>query len=102
MLWSRFADQRYTDGIAADETLYDALWGGLELAWQRTVQAVPLDRPALSGRRRPRPCLPRRGARRSFLEGRGSSVWRASGSGSSVLTRRLRRPGLGLRVEHRR
>ena len=29
------------------ETLYDALWGGLGLAWQRTVQAVPPDRPVL-------------------------------------------------------
>ena len=47
LLWSRFPDQRYTDSTAVDETLYDALWDGLELAWQRTVQAVPLDRPVL-------------------------------------------------------
>ena len=47
LLWSRFPDQRYTDSTAVDETLYDALWDGLELAWQRTVQAVPPDRPVL-------------------------------------------------------
>ena len=47
LLWSRFPDQRYTDSTAVDERLYDALWDGLELAWQRTVQAVPLDRPVL-------------------------------------------------------
>ena len=47
LLWSRFPDQRYTDSTAVDETLYDAPWDGLELAWQRTVQAVPLDRPVL-------------------------------------------------------
>ena len=47
LLWSRFPDQRYTDSTAVDETLYDALWDGLELVWQRTVQAVPLDRPVL-------------------------------------------------------
>ena len=38
---------RYTDSTAVDETLYDALWDGLELVWQRTVQAVPPDRPVL-------------------------------------------------------
>ena len=47
LLWSRFPDQRYTDSTAVDEILYDALWDGLELAWQRTVQAVPPDRPVL-------------------------------------------------------
>ena len=47
LLWSRFPDQRYTDSIAVDEKLYDALWDGLELVWQRTVQAVPPDRPIL-------------------------------------------------------
>jgi hypothetical protein len=47
LLWSRFPDQRYTDSTAVDETLYDALWDGLELPWQRTVQAVPPDRPVL-------------------------------------------------------
>ena len=47
LLWSRFPDQRYTDSTAVDETLYDALWDGLELVWQRTVQAVPPDRPVL-------------------------------------------------------
>ena len=47
LLWSRFPDQRYTDSTAVDETLYDALWDGLELAWQRTVQAVPPDRRVL-------------------------------------------------------
>ena len=47
LLWSRFPDQRYTDSTAVDETLYDALWDGLELVWQRTVQAVPPDRPML-------------------------------------------------------
>ena len=31
LLWSRFPDQRYTDSTAVDETLYDALWDGLEL-----------------------------------------------------------------------
>ena len=44
LLWSRFPDQRYTDSTAVDETLYDALWDGLELVWQRTVQAAPPDR----------------------------------------------------------
>ena len=39
--------QRYTDSIAVDETLYDALRDGPELAWQRTVQAVPPARPVL-------------------------------------------------------
>ena len=43
LLWSRFPDQRYTDSTAVDETLYDALWDGLELVWQRTVLAVPPD-----------------------------------------------------------
>ena len=47
LLWSRFPDQRYTDSTAVDETLYDALWDGLELVWQRTVQALPPDRPIL-------------------------------------------------------
>ena len=47
LLWSRFPDQRYTDSTATDESLYDALWDGLELAWKRTVQAVPSDRPIL-------------------------------------------------------
>jgi hypothetical protein len=47
LLWSRFPDQRYTDSTAVDETLYDALWDGLELVWQRTVQAMPQDRPIL-------------------------------------------------------
>ena len=47
LLWSRFPDQRYTDNTAVDETLYDALWDGLELVWQRTVQALPPDRPIL-------------------------------------------------------
>lgn len=47
LLWSRFPDQRYTDSTAVDETLYDALWDGFEVAWQRTVQAVPPDRPVL-------------------------------------------------------
>ena len=47
LLWSRFPDQRYTDSTAVDEKLYDALWDGLELVWQRTVQAVPPDRPIL-------------------------------------------------------
>ena len=42
LLWSRFPDQGYTDSTAVDETLYDALWDGLELVWQLTVQAVPL------------------------------------------------------------
>ena len=37
MLWGRFPDQRYTDSIAVGETLYDALWGRLELARQRAV-----------------------------------------------------------------
>ena len=45
MLWSRFPDQRCTDGIAIGETSYDALRDGLELARQRTVRAVPPDRP---------------------------------------------------------
>ena len=35
LLWSRFPDQRYTDSTAVEDTLYDALWDGLELAWQR-------------------------------------------------------------------
>ena len=47
LLWSRFPDQRYTDSTAVDETLYDALWDGLELACKRTVQAVPPDRPVV-------------------------------------------------------
>ena len=47
LLWSRFPDQRYTDSTAVDETLYDALRDGPELAWQRTVQAVAPDRRVL-------------------------------------------------------
>lgn len=47
MLWSRFPDQRCTDGIAIGETSYDALRDGLEFARQRPVQAVPPDRPVL-------------------------------------------------------
>ena len=36
------ADERARDALD-DETLYDALRDGLELMWQRTVQAVPPD-----------------------------------------------------------
>lgn len=31
--------------LATGETLYDALWDGLELVWQHTVQAILSDRP---------------------------------------------------------
>ncbi len=47
LLWSRFPDRRYTDSTAADETMFDGLWDGLEQAWSRTVQAVPPDRKVL-------------------------------------------------------
>lgn len=47
LLWTRFPDQRYTDSTATDASLFDALWDGLELAWKRTVQALPRDRKVL-------------------------------------------------------
>lgn len=47
LLWSRFPDQRYTDSTATDETMFDGIWDGLEQAWRRTVQALPLDRTVL-------------------------------------------------------
>lgn len=47
LLWSRFPDQRYTDSTATDESMFDGIWDGLEQAWKRTVQAVPLDRKVL-------------------------------------------------------
>ncbi|MGH8470294.1 MAG: hypothetical protein ACREVY_15355 [Gammaproteobacteria bacterium] len=47
ILWTRFPDQRYTDSTATDETLFEALWDGLELAWKRTVGAVPTDKKVL-------------------------------------------------------
>ena len=47
LLWTRFPDQRYTDSTATNASLFDAIWDGLELAWKRTVQAVPGDRKVL-------------------------------------------------------
>jgi len=47
LLWSRFPDQRYTDSMATDESMFDGIWDGLEQTWKRTVQAVPPDRKVL-------------------------------------------------------
>lgn len=47
LLWTRFPDQRYTDSTATDENLFEALWDGLDLAWKRTVGAIPADRKIL-------------------------------------------------------
>lgn len=47
LLWTRFPDQRYTDSTANDETLFEALWDGLDLAWKRTVGAIPADKMVL-------------------------------------------------------
>jgi hypothetical protein len=47
LLWTRFPDQRYTDSTAIDENLFEAIWDGLDLAWKRTVGAVPADRKVL-------------------------------------------------------
>lgn len=47
LIWHRFPDLRFLDSTAASASLYDGIWDTLELVWQRTVQAMPPDRPVL-------------------------------------------------------
>ncbi len=47
ILWSRFPDLRFMDSSACSADMYDGIWDGLDLVWQRTVLEIPHDRTIL-------------------------------------------------------